>query len=70
MTGKEARVKAIHAGLECGIFADNIQNLDVVSIGPNIYGAHTPQERMEIESVGATWDLLLKLLENYNIKAE
>ncbi len=70
VTGKEARVKAIHAGLECGIFADNIQNLDVVSIGPNIYGAHTPQERMEIESVGATWDLLLKLLENYNIKAE
>lgn len=70
VTGKDAKVKAIHAGLECGIFSDNIENLDVVSIGPNIYGAHTPQERMEIDSVGKTWELLLKVLENYNIKSE
>ena len=68
LTGEKAKVKAIHAGLECGIFADNIENLDVVSIGPNIYGAHTPEERMDIKSVGATWDLLLKVLEDYNIK--
>lgn len=65
---KRAEVKAIHAGLECGIFANNIENLDIVSIGPNIYGAHTPEERMEIESVGKTWELILKVLENYNIK--
>ncbi len=70
VTGKDPKVKAIHAGLECGIFSDNIENLDVVSIGPNIQGAHTPQERMEIESVGKTWELLLKVLENYNIKSE
>lgn len=70
ITNKDAVIKAIHAGLECGIFADNIEGLDVVSIGPNIYGAHTPEEKMEIESVGKTWDLLLKTLENYNIKAE
>ncbi|MDO5088825.1 MAG: aminoacyl-histidine dipeptidase, partial [Leptotrichiaceae bacterium] len=68
LTGKDAEIKAIHAGLECGYFADNIKDLDVVSIGPNIYGAHSPQERMEIKSVGDTWDLLLKILENYNIK--
>ena len=68
ITGKKAKIKAIHAGLECGIFADNIENLDVVSIGPNIYGAHTPEERMEIKSVGETWDLLLKILEDYNIE--
>lgn len=68
ITGEDAKVKAIHAGLECGIFADNIKGLDVVSIGPNIYGAHTPEERMEIKSVGATWELLLKVLENYNVK--
>ena len=68
LTGEKARVKAIHAGLECGIFADNIENLDVVSIGPNIYGAHTPEERMDIRSVGATWELLLKVLEDYEIK--
>lgn len=65
---KRAEVKAIHAGLECGIFANNIENLDIVSIGPNIYGAHTPDERIEIESVGKTWNLLLKILENYNIE--
>lgn len=68
ITGEKAQIKAIHAGLECGIFADNIENLDVVSIGPNIYGAHTPEERMEIKSVGETWDLLLKILEDYNIE--
>ena len=68
ITGEKAKIKAIHAGLECGIFADNLKNLDVVSIGPNIYGAHTPEERMEIESVEKTWKLLLKVLENYNVK--
>ena len=44
------------------------KNVDIVSIGPNIYGAHTPEERMEIESVGKTWELLLKVMEDYNIK--
>ena len=68
INGKEPEVKAIHAGLECGIFADNIKDLDVVSVGPNIFGAHTPEERMEIKSVGEMWDLLLKILEDYNIR--
>ncbi|RRD38950.1 aminoacyl-histidine dipeptidase [Leptotrichia sp. OH3620_COT-345] len=68
VTGKDAEIKAIHAGLECGYFADGINELDVVSIGPNIYGAHSPQEKMDIKSVGDTWDLLLKILEDYNIK--
>ena len=48
----------------------NIKNADVVSIGPNIYGAHTPEERMDIKSVGETWEWILKILENYNIKEE
>ena len=68
LTGKDAEIKAIHAGLECGIFTNKMENLDVVSIGPNIYGAHTPEERMDIKSVGDTWKLLLKILEDYNIK--
>ena len=67
-SGKDAEIKAIHAGLECGIFTNKMENLDVVSIGPNIYGAHTPEERMDIKSVGDTWKLLLKILEDYNIK--
>ena len=70
LTGKEPVIKAIHAGLECGIFTENIKNADVVSIGPNIYGAHTPEERMDIKSVGETWEWILKILENYNIKEE
>ena len=70
ITGNEPVIKAIHAGLECGIFTENIKNADVVSIGPNIYGAHTPEERMDIKSVGETWEWLLKILENYNIKED
>ena len=70
ITGNEPVIKAIHAGLECGVFTQNIKGADVVSIGPNIYGAHTPEERMDIKSVGETWKWLLKILENYNIKED
>lgn len=65
---KMPKIKAIHAGLECGIFAGKIAGLDVISIGPNIYGAHTPEERMEISSVEYTWKWVLKALELYQIK--
>ena len=68
ITGKDPEIKAIHAGLECGVFDNNMENVDIISIGPNIYGAHTPEERMEIDSVGKTWELLLKAMEDYNIK--
>ena len=70
ITGNEPVIKAIHAGLECGVFTQNIKGADVVSIGPNIYGAHTPEERMDIKSVGETWEWIIKILENYNIKEE
>lgn len=70
ITGNKPVIKAIHAGLECGVFTQNIKDVDVVSIGPNIYGAHTPEERMDIKSVGETWEWLLKILENYNIKED
>ena len=63
----EPQIKAIHAGLECGIFANKIKELDVISIGPNIFGAHTPEETMEIKSVEYTWKWILKALELYNI---
>ena len=67
INNSEPEIKAIHAGLECGIFDANM-DVDITSIGPNIYGAHTPEERMEISSVGKTWDLLLTVLKDYNIK--
>ena len=44
------KIETIHAGLECGIIADKINNLDAVSIGPNILEIHTPNEKLDIAS--------------------
>lgn len=62
MFGQKAVLKAIHAGLECGIFCGKIPGLDCVSFGPAILDIHTPQERMEIASVKRTWDFVLGVL--------
>jgi len=61
-TGKDPVIEAIHAGLECGVFAGKLPGLDCVSLGPNLLDIHTPQERMEIASVQRTWKLLLEVL--------
>ncbi len=61
--GKEPKVAAIHAGLECGLFYQKIDNLDCVSIGPNIYDIHTPAEHLSVSSTKRVWDYLLKVLE-------
>lgn len=61
---KKPEVKAIHAGLECGLFLEKYPDLDMISFGPTIKGAHTPEERIEISTVKKFWDFLLKLLEN------
>ncbi len=55
--GEFPEVKAIHAGLECGILRDKIGEIDVVSFGPTIMGAHSPDERVYIPSVEKFWDL-------------
>ena len=60
--GKEPRVEAIHAGLECGIFSGKIEGLDCVSIGPNMYDVHTPKERISISSVKRVYEFLLEVL--------
>ena len=62
--GKEPAVKAIHAGLECGIIGEKFPGMDMVSLGPTIEGAHSPDERVEIASVQKFWNLLLKILKN------
>lgn len=54
--------RMIHAGAECGVFAAAIPELDCISIGPEIRGAHTPAERMRVESVRRTWTWLLEIL--------
>ncbi len=58
----EPEVKAIHAGLECGLFLTKFPKLDMVSFGPTIRGAHSPAERLEIPTVKKFWDLLLDVL--------
>lgn len=60
---KEPVVEAIHAGLECGLFSDKIEDLDAVSFGPNLYDIHTSRERMSISSVKRCYSMLLKVLE-------
>lgn len=60
--GFAAGVKVIHAGLECGIIGAKYPGMQMVSFGPNIRGAHSPDERLEISSVNDFWRLLVKLL--------
>lgn len=61
-TGKEPRVEAIHAGLECGLFCGKLPGLDCVSMGPELHDIHTPRERMSIASVGRIWDFVKEVL--------
>ncbi|MEA3462774.1 MAG: aminoacyl-histidine dipeptidase [Bacteroidota bacterium] len=55
-------IKAIHAGLECGLFLQKYPNLDMISFGPTIKGAHTPEERIRIDTVDKFWLFLLEML--------
>ena len=59
----EPKVLAIHAGLECGLFLEKYPYLDMVSIGPQMFGVHSPQERLSISSTGKCWQWLQRLLE-------
>lgn len=62
MFGKEPKVLAIHAGLECGLLGDKMPGLDCVSIGPQMHDIHTSREKLEIASTKRTWDFLLEVL--------
>ncbi len=61
---QKPEVRVIHAGLECGLFLEKYPNLDMVSIGPTIRGAHSPVEKIEIKTVDKFWKHLLDILEN------
>ncbi len=61
--GKEPEVKAIHAGVECGLLASKIPGLDCVSIGPDMKNIHTTEEELSISSSGRVWNYLIRLLE-------
>lgn len=62
--GTEPVVRAIHAGLECGMFADIYPGIDMISFGPTLRGVHAPGEKLEIASVGKFISLLLEILKN------
>ena len=66
--GVDAKVKAIHAGLECGLFLDKYPTLDMISFGPTLQGVHSPDERMLIPTVQKFWDHLLDILKNAPVK--
>lgn len=65
--GKEPMITAIHAGLECGLFDEKFSNLDMISLGPNMYDVHTPDEKLSISSTQRTWEFLLEVLSSIKI---
>lgn len=65
----EPEVNACHAGLECGILGANYPGMEMISFGPNIRGAHSPDERVQISSVQKYWDFLLATLQGIPEKA-
>ncbi|MFC4101439.1 aminoacyl-histidine dipeptidase [Paenibacillus xanthanilyticus] len=60
--GRPLEIKAVHAGLECGVLIEKMPDLDAVSFGPNLYELHTPQEHLSISSVERTWEYLQDVL--------
>ena len=62
--GAKPLVKVIHAGLECGVIGEKIPGIDMISIGPTVEHAHSPSERVNIETVGRMWEFIISLLEN------
>ena len=62
--GEEAKLIAMHAGLECGVIGEKYPGMQMVSFGPTIVDPHSPNERVEISSVGSFWNYLKQVLEN------
>ena len=60
--GAEPKVRAIHAGLECGLFLEKYPHLEMVSFGPTLRGVHSPDERLEIATVDKFWKLLIEVV--------
>lgn len=66
--GEDAKIKAIHAGLECGLFLEKAPHLDMISFGPTMRGVHSPDERLHIASTERWWNHLVALLEKAPLK--
>lgn len=66
ITGSDPDIKAIHAGLECGLFDEMIEGVDIISLGPDMSGVHAPGEKLSISSTERTYKLLLEALKKIN----
>jgi dipeptidase D len=62
--GRDPLIRAIHAGLECGLIYEKNRDIDMISFGPTIRGAHTPEEMIDISTVVMFWDLLIDVIHN------
>lgn len=67
--GKEPKIEAIHAGLECGLIGEKYPGMDMISFGPTLKDVHSPDEKVQISAVAKCWDFLLELLKNIPVKA-
>ncbi|WP_339896454.1 aminoacyl-histidine dipeptidase [uncultured Algibacter sp.] len=68
LNGEKPNVAACHAGLECGILGQNYPDMDMISFGPNIKGAHSPDERAQISSTQKYWKFVLEILKAIPVK--
>ena len=64
VTGKDMQVNVIHAGLECAVFSKKYPDMDMISIGPDMSGVHTPKETLDLESTDRVYEFLKKLVES------
>ena len=62
--GKDVQVTIIHAGLECGIIKNHLPDMDAISVGPDMQGIHSPDERMDLSSCERFWEILRRIIEN------
>ena len=69
INNEKPNVAACHAGLECGILGQNYPEMDMISFGPTIKGAHSPDERASISSAQKYWDFVIEILKNIPLKA-
>ncbi len=60
MYSSDAKIEALHAGLECGILYEKMPHLDMISLGPNLYDVHTPNEHMSLSSVKNVYEFLVE----------
>ena len=65
---EKAKVLAVHAGLECGILKERYPEIDMISLGPKVIDAHSPDEKLKVISVEKIWNLILKLLNNISLE--